>query len=175
MNTEIALDPSRDDRIATLYAQHVPKAGRLAYLLTGDKDLAEDIAHEAFVRVLGRLTALRHPTAFASYLRRAVINLTRKHWSRTSSERQYLLREGPRAIARTTEVPDVATKDEVWQALLSLPHDQRAAIVLRYFEDLSERDAAAALGCARGTLKSRVSRGLHALRIELRGDDLEGK
>jgi RNA polymerase sigma-70 factor (sigma-E family) len=153
-----------------LYARYAPGAGRLAFLLTGNEQLAEDIAHEAFVRALGRLTTLRHPDAFGAYLRRVVINLTRKHWSRTSTETRYLLREGPRQLARVAELPDIATKDEVWHALLSLPYDQRAAIVLRYFEDLSERDAAAALGCARGTLKSRVARALETLRVEMRGE-----
>lgn len=164
------LNRRRADPVELLYSRYVPGAARLAYLLTGDPQLSEDIAHEAFVRSLGRLTALRRPDAFGFYLRRAVVNLTRKHWSRVSTEQRYLTREGPREAAWATESPDLTTKDEVWRALLTLPHDQRAAIVLRFFEDLSERDAAAALGCPRGTLKSRVSRALETLRIEMRGE-----
>jgi RNA polymerase sigma-70 factor (sigma-E family) len=169
-DADVALNPGRDGRIEMLYERHVRRVGRLAYLLTGDRQLAEDIAHEAFVRAIGRLSALRRPEAFGSYLRRAVINLARKHWSRSATEARYVRREGPREVTRSTELPDITTRDEIWRALQSLPHDQRAAIVLRFFEDLSERDAAAALGCPRGTLKSRVSRGLEGLRIEMRGE-----
>jgi RNA polymerase sigma-70 factor (sigma-E family) len=170
---EIKLEPSRARRMELLYSRHARSAGRLAFLLTGDRPLAEDIAQEAFVRAFGRLTALRRPEAFGAYLRRSVINLTRKHWGRTASENRYLSREGPREMARSTELPDLATRDEVWAAMQRLPYEQRAALVLRFFEDLSERDAAAALGCPRGTVKSRVSRALETLRIEMKGHDHE--
>jgi RNA polymerase sigma-70 factor (sigma-E family) len=173
MELEVELEPSRARRMELLYSRHANSAGRLAYLLTGDRPLAEDIAQEAFVRAFGRLTAMRRPDAFGTYLRQSVINLTRKHWRRTMSETRYLTREGPREVARSTELPDLATRDEVWRALQRLPYEQRAALVLRFFEDLSERDAAAALRCPRGTLKSRVSRALETMRIEMKGEDDE--
>jgi len=170
---DIELDRSRVDRMELLYSRFAPGAGRLAYLLTGHRQLAEDITQEAFVRAFGRLTALRRPDAFGPYLRQSVINLARKHWRRTMHETRYLTRWGPREIARAAELPDLATRDEVWRALQRLPYEQRAAIVLRFFGDLSERDAAAALGCPRGTLKSRVSRALETLRVEMRGENGE--
>ncbi|MGH2546544.1 MAG: RNA polymerase sigma factor, partial [Actinomycetota bacterium] len=63
-------------RLAALYEAHAPEAARLAFLLTGDRALAEDIVHEAFVRLLGRFRDLRHPEAFRAYLRTTVVNMT---------------------------------------------------------------------------------------------------
>jgi RNA polymerase sigma factor (sigma-70 family) len=77
---EVVIHEQEVTRIAELYASHAPKVGRLAYLLTGDRELAEDLAQEAFVRLIGRLSAVRDDAAIAAYLRRSVVNLVRKHW-----------------------------------------------------------------------------------------------
>src|ERR671935_2831930 len=83
-------------RIAELYRLNAPRAGRLAYLLTGDADLAEDLAQEAFVRLIGRFDGIRDETAIAAYLRQSIVNLARKHWRKRGSERAYLRLEGPK-------------------------------------------------------------------------------
>ena len=70
-------------RLAELYRRHAPDAVRLAYLLTGDRVLAEDLVQDAFVKLAGRFRDLRDPDAFAAYLRRTVVNLTNSHWRRT--------------------------------------------------------------------------------------------
>lgn len=173
MEAEAALAPTREERIADLYARHAPAAGRLAYLLTGNPDVAADIVHDAFLGSISRLGNLRNPDAFGRYLRRAILNLTWKHWRRLSRHRRWRELHGAEEASGSTPPPDIETRDEVWRALQSLPHEQRSAIVLRYFEDLSERDAAAALGCPIGTVKSRVARGLETLRVEMRGDEHE--
>jgi RNA polymerase sigma-70 factor (sigma-E family) len=173
MEAEPVLSGVHPDRVADLYSRYAPEAGRLAYLLTGDHELAEDTAQEAFIRSIVRFKTLRSPNAFRAYLRQSVINLTRKHWRRQTVENSYLRRQGVAQAMGQQALPDLATRDEVWRALLRIPYEQRAALVLRFFADLSERDAAAALGCPRGTLKSRVWRGLEALRIQMRGDDDE--
>ena len=165
------LDGVRATRMQQLYEQFAPRTGRLAYLLIGDRDAAEDITQEAFVRAFGRLPLLRNPDAFGSYVRTTVVNLTRKHWRKTSVQKSYLARERALLVPRHHELPDVPAHHDVINALRALPHDQRAALVLRFFEDLSERDAAAVLGCRPGTVKSRVSRGLETLRIDMRGDE----
>lgn len=152
------------DRLADLYARYQTQSRRLAYLLTGDRELAEDLAQEAFVRVAGRLEWLRKPEAFEWYLRRAVINVCRGHWRKMRSERRYLARERSRPAEEVTGHTDLGTRDELWRALLLLPPRQRAALVLRFFEDMSEQDAADAMGCPVGTVKSLVSRGLKTLR-----------
>jgi RNA polymerase sigma-70 factor (sigma-E family) len=153
-------------RMTALYQQHAPGAGRLAYLLTGDPHLAEDLVQEAFVRLMGRLGRIRNAEAVDAYLRRSVVNLARKHWRKRGSERAYLRGQGTSRAAPTAP-PDVAARDELWDALSRLPYRQRAAIVLRFYEDLSEQQTARALGCAVGTVKSSVSRGLRQMREDL--------
>ena len=113
----------------------------------------------------------RDPDAVEAYLRRSVVNLCRKHWRRMSRERSFLRREGPVIASRTTALPDVARRDALAGALDRLPYRQRAALVLRFYEDLTERQTARALGCAVGTVKSLVFRGLQALREEIGHDD----
>lgn len=154
-------------RMARLYRLHAPQAGRLAYLLTGDADLAEDLAQEAFVRLIGRLGRIRDEAAIGAYLRQSIVNLARKHWRKRRSERTYVGREGPNLVATAGTLPDLAARDELWEALAKLTYQQRAAIVLRFYEDLSEEQTARALGCAVGTVKSSVSRGLRQMREEM--------
>lgn len=153
----------RRSDLGELYALHAPDARRLAYLITGDHAEAEDVVHEAFVRVAGRLSGLRSPEAFPAYLRRAVVNQATsrarsRRRERARVERHTRLR-GPDVVAEP-QLPD----GELWQSLLRLPDRQRAAIVLRYWLDLSESRVAELLGCRPGTVKSLLSRGLHAMR-----------
>ncbi|MGH2723490.1 MAG: SigE family RNA polymerase sigma factor [Actinomycetota bacterium] len=155
-------------RLADLYRLHAPEAARLAYLLTGDRALAEDLVHEAFVRMFGRFRDLRHAEAFRSYLRTTIVNLVRSHFRRVRVERAYLERERGRP-----DVPGPAPegREEMWQALRRLSERQRAAIVLRYYEDLTEAQTAEVLGCAVGTVKSLVARGIERLRGEMVPDE----
>jgi RNA polymerase sigma-70 factor (sigma-E family) len=165
----------RDDfeaRITALYALHARKAGRLAYLLTGDPYLAEDLAQEAFVRLMGRLGSIRDEGAIASYLRRSIVNLAQKHWRKLGHERRFLNAECL-SVVRSASLPDVESRDAVWRALEGLPYRQRAAIVLRFYEDLSEKETARVLGWRIGTVKSSVSRGLERVRKEMTSDEDE--
>lgn len=169
METEIAIERAQTSRLAHLYAAHGGQAGRLAYLLTADPELAQDLTQEAFARLITRFGSLRNADAVEAYLRRSIVNLVRKHWRRTGRERAFLRREGPSIARRTATQPDIAGREALWRALDRLPYRQRAALVLRFYEDLSERQAAEALGCAVGTIKSLVSRGLQTLREDMRG------
>ncbi|MDQ4124709.1 MAG: SigE family RNA polymerase sigma factor [Actinomycetota bacterium] len=155
-------------RLETLYSEHARGAVRLAFLVIGDEHQAQDIAQEAFVRIAGRFHDLRNPDAFPGYLRATVLNLSRGYLRRLRTQREYL----KRAPRREGEAPadDAAGRDEMWRALQKLPYRQRAALVLRYYEDLSERQAADALGCSVSAVKSLVSRGLEALRSSMGGD-----
>jgi RNA polymerase sigma-70 factor (sigma-E family) len=153
-------------RLEELYVRHAPEALRVAYLMTGDRDSAQDLVQEAFVRVVGRWRHLRDPGAFPAYLRRTVVNLARNQFRRGGIERRHLARAAGRSHA--SQAPsDAGTRDELRRALLGLPLRQRAAIVLRFYEDLSEAETAHVLGCAPGTVKSLVSRGMHTLRTTL--------
>jgi RNA polymerase sigma-70 factor (sigma-E family) len=152
--------------LGELYARHAGSAVGLAYLLTGDRHLAEDLAQEAFVRLAGRFRHLRDAGAFEAYLRRTVVNLFTSQLRRKRLERAYLKREARREEPRH-EDPDVAERDELWRAVQRLPERQRAAVVLRYYEDRSEREVAITLGCSDAAAKSLIARGMAALRADV--------
>lgn len=154
------------DEFADLYAAHHVEALRLAYLLCGDRHRAEDAVADAFVKVYRRLHrgGVSSPRA---YIRRAVVNEVNSRFRRLALERREARkRSGDDRGVRTAE-DQVADADEVFQALRVLPERQRTAVVLRYYADLSEADAAAAMGVSVGTVKSSVSRGLDRLRLVL--------
>ena len=156
-------------RLAELYIRSVPGALRLAYLLTGDRALSEDLVQEAFVRLAGRFVDFRDPRGFDSYLRTTVVNLSRAHFRHRKVERAYLEREARRSEPEAQE-QDLGTRQALREALFGLSTRQRAAIVLRYFEDLSEAQTAEILGCRPGTVKSLVSRGMETLRRAIPDD-----
>jgi RNA polymerase sigma-70 factor (sigma-E family) len=145
-----------------LYAAHAQRAGRLAYFLVGDTDLAQDLVQEAFLKVFARWGNLRDSHSFAAYLNRTIVNLAHKTHRRRGIERRYLEKQqGPEAV-----VPhrDYETSDELWQRLQLLPKRQRTAIVLRYYEDLTEHQAAEVMGCSETAIASLVQRALGTLR-----------
>lgn len=158
-------------RLADLYLRHADGAARLAYLLTGDRQVAEDIVQDAFVKLAGRLAHLRDPGAFDAYLRRTVVNLSHSYWRRKKLERSYLKREGGVGSEPIVAGSSIEDRELLWHAMARLTDRQRAAIVLRFYEDLSEADVAEILRCRPGTAKSLVSRGLEAMRHEIRGEE----
>jgi RNA polymerase sigma-70 factor (sigma-E family) len=146
-----------------LYLRHASGAVRLAYLITGDPDIAKDIAQEAFVRVAGRFRHLRFPDAFDAYLRRTIVNLCTSHFRHARVERVYVERHAERQEP-TEQGPDAGDRDELRRALRRLPAKQRAAIVLRYYEDLPEQGVADAMRCSVPAARSLISRGMQTLR-----------
>jgi RNA polymerase sigma-70 factor (sigma-E family) len=161
-----------ESRLDELYQRHAGAAVRLAYLLLQDRSVAEDIVQDAFVRVAGRLVHLRDPGAFDAYLRRTVVNLSRSYVRRKMLERSFLKRESAAVARDAVRWPTSSLEDRevLWRALGRLSERQRAAIVLRFYEDLPEIQVAEILRCRPGTVKSLVSRGLKTLRHEMRGE-----
>jgi RNA polymerase sigma-70 factor (sigma-E family) len=158
--------------LADLYVRYVPAAGRLAFLLTGDRSQSEDLVHDAFVRCVGRFGHLRAHEAFDAYLRRTIVNLHTSRLRRVRVEREYLWKEAGRgAGALTSGMPDIAGREDMWRRLRTLPPRQRAVLVLRYYEDLSERETADALRCSVAAVKSLTARATSALREGIRGED----
>jgi RNA polymerase sigma-70 factor (ECF subfamily) len=155
--------------LADLYERNVPKAVRLAYLITSDPDLAQDIAQEAFARVAGRFHHLRFPDRFDHYLRRTVVNLCNSHFRHERVVRAALEREAAEVSRRTEDQPDVGLRDELRTALARLPVRQRTAIVLHYYEDLSEGQLAEAMRCSVPAARSLVSHGMETLRTLIGG------
>ena len=156
-------------QLAELYERHAPAAGRLAYLLTGDRALAEDLVQDAFVRVVGRFRHLRVPDAFWVYLRRTIVNLHTSQLRRRKVERAHLERERS-APELHVGMPDVGARADLWHAVLALPPRQRAAVVLRFYEDLSERETADVLGCSTAAAKSLVARAMRSLRAAIESE-----
>jgi len=167
----IATGEAIEGGIDELYARHIGAGVRLAFLLTNDRVHAEDLAQEAFVRCVGRFRHLRRPDAFSSYFRRTIVNLHTSGLRRRRLERAWLAREGAASARRVASQPDVGAREDLWRALGRLPSRQRAALVLRYYEDLSERDTAEVLGCSVAAVKSLVSRGGEALRELIREEE----
>jgi RNA polymerase sigma-70 factor (sigma-E family) len=159
--------PLERSSLGELYARHAPEGIRLAFLLTGDRALAEDLVQEAFARLVGRLRHLRDLGAFSAYLRRTIVNLSTSHFRRRRVERSYLERSAMAQESQTN--PNEELDATMHEALLRLPERQRAAIVLRFYEDLSDVRTAEVLRCSPGTVRSLVSRGMTTLRSELEG------
>ncbi|MGH2554821.1 MAG: RNA polymerase sigma factor [Actinomycetota bacterium] len=164
------LEEPRRSRLGDLYLVHADGAVRLAYLLTGDRALADDLVQDAFVYLAGRLSHLRNPDSFDAYLRRTVVNLANMHFRRRKVERAYLENK-VREPGPGRRDPDVAMLQTLRAALLRLPHRQRAAVVLRYYLDIPDAETGDILRCRRGTVRSLVSRGMETLRAELRGEE----
>ena len=163
MHAETMSEPqARTSSMADLYTANVQRAGRLAYFLVGDKELAQDLVQEAFLKVFARWGNLRDPHSFAAYLNRTVVNLANKTHRRRGVERRYLEKQ-PR-LENVTPQRDYETADELWRKLQLLPQRQRNAIVLRYYEDLTDRQAAEAMGCSETAIASLVQRALGTLR-----------
>jgi RNA polymerase sigma factor (sigma-70 family) len=129
--------------------------------LTGDRALAEDLVQDAFVRTAARLAHLRQPDAFGAYLRRAVVNLANSHFRRRRLERRHLQEVSGSEPATD---PDLATGLTLREAIFRLPVRQRTALVLRFYEDLPEREIGAILRCRTGAVKQLVYRAMQTLR-----------
>lgn len=153
---------ARSSSMEELYSAHSQRVGRLAYFLVGDRELAQDLVQEAFLKVFARWGNLREAHSFAAYLNRTVVNLSHKTHRRRGVERRYLERQpGVEAVAPQR---DFETADELWRQLQLLPQRQRTALVLRYYEDLTDQQAAEAMGCSETAIASLVQRALSALR-----------
>lgn len=142
--------------LADLYRERYVPMVRLAYLMVGSSAVAEDLVQDAFARMHRHWETTEHPKA---YLRTAVVNACRSHLRRLALERAY--RRHPSVVGESVVA---AGGDELFDALGALPPRQRAALVLRFYEDLPEADIAVALGCRPGTVKSLLHRGLAELR-----------
>jgi RNA polymerase sigma-70 factor (sigma-E family) len=139
---------------------------RMAYLLCGDWYLADDLVQEALAKAYshwGKVQRAENPSA---YVRRILINESRRHWRRHRNITGH-------ADVDVTDIPvpdlsdRVVNRADLVQALQSLPLRQRATVVLRFLDGLSERETATVLGCSEGTVKSQTSRALTKLKSVL--------
>jgi len=144
------------------FEHHYAELARLAHLLTGEADAADDLAADALValwRRWDRVLAAEHPVAYA---RGVVANLARSRIRSAVRERRRVALFWSQREEKVGN-PDVAGVVDVQEALRRLPFRKRACVVLRHAFDLSERDTAEALGITVGTVKSQTSRGVAEL------------
>ncbi|MCM0620274.1 SigE family RNA polymerase sigma factor [Nocardioides bruguierae] len=134
---------------------------RTAYLLTHDHALAEDLLQTALAKAWPAWDRIDEPEA---YLRRVLVTTFSSWWRRKWNG------ETPTEVLPETSAPDAhdaaGTRDDLWSAMARLPRRQRAVVVLRYLEDLTEAQTAEALGCSVGTVKSQTSKAFAKLRID---------
>jgi RNA polymerase sigma-70 factor (sigma-E family) len=136
-----------------------PALLRRARLLTGDHSLGEDLVQVALVSTYTHWSKVREPDAYVrTVMARKVIGWRARRWN--GERPTFPLPEA----AGDGNGPDVELSEAVRRALWALPPEQRAVVVLRYFDDCSEAEIAATLHCSPGTVKSRAARALAALR-----------
>jgi RNA polymerase sigma-70 factor (sigma-E family) len=163
--TEVAVkvrwDVEADDSaFAWLFRDEYPAIVRTAYLMLGDREAAEDVAQEAFVRLYARWRRVSRYERPGAWVRRVAIRLASRARGRP---RAATLTEGP---AR----PEPTTDPDLRLALLALPANQRAAVVLHYLEDLPVAEVAVLMGCAPSTAKVHLHRARKRL-AELLGEE----
>ncbi len=160
----LAAARERAEVIDLAYRAHATALVRMARIFVDDRNAAEDLVQEAFIRLDRSLHRIEDREKVAAYLRSTVLNLARDHNRRglvSLRHRETLLAEEvlpPDDFDRRVEILDVV------EALRELPLRQRDAIVLRYYVDLPLADVAGTLGVSENTAKTHISRGLAALR-----------
>ncbi|NUR29002.1 MAG: SigE family RNA polymerase sigma factor [Catenulispora sp.] len=157
-----AVVPTFDDYVASRGAALL----RLAFALTGDRHLAEDLTQDALAGLYSRWSRVAGMEQVDAYVRRSLVNL-HVSWRRRRSSREVPLADPSEPVGGDV-APDgteaAAERDQAWRLLATLPRRQRAVLVLRFYEDLSDRDIAETLGCSQATVRSQASRALATLR-----------
>jgi RNA polymerase sigma factor (sigma-70 family) len=139
-----------------LYVSSYQSLVRLAFVLTGSREVSEDVVQDCFIRLHRHYHRLESPDRYA---KQAVVNACRSYFRKTLRERD------KRPLLYVVDGSDGVHAGELHDVLLSLPYRQRAAIVLRYYGDLSEVEIGEILGCRPGTVGSLIHRGLERLRL----------
>ena len=145
------------EAVEDTYRRLRPPLLRLANLLTGSEAVAEDVVQDAFVGYARNAAGVDNPDG---YLRTSVVNLARSTHRRAGRAR--------RLRAERVTVTNIPELDETWAALRTLPERQRAALVLRFYEDLPFEEIGELLGCPATTARSLTHRGLARLKETLR-------
>jgi len=161
------VDAEAREDFRSYVAARSPALMRTAYALTGNRADAEDLLQTALAKTYLSWTKVREQEALDGYVRRVMVN-TRTSWWRKRKVDEHPTGELPERAVGRDAVPDIAhdisLHDALWTALAGLPKRQRAMVVLRYYEDLSEAETAEVMGVSVGTVKSATSRALAKLR-----------
>jgi RNA polymerase sigma-70 factor (sigma-E family) len=137
---------------------------RFAYLTTGSTDDAADLVQEALARAFPRWASLSARGTAEAYVRRSIVNASISRWRK---EHRVITGTGHDPAPTTDSSQTLADSDEAWTLCAGLPPQQRAAVVLRFYEDFSFAEIARVLGCPESTARSHVHRALGVLRTRL--------
>ncbi|TQM61901.1 RNA polymerase sigma-70 factor (sigma-E family) [Humibacillus xanthopallidus] len=158
--------PEREADFTAYVRARQASFARFAYLLTGDPHSAQDLVQSALAKVYGRWEHISTVDSPDAYVRKVMVNEHTTWW-----RRQWRHRERTDSELIRVHEPAAATQpthdDDLWSHVRSLSPQQRAAVVLRYYEDLSEAQTAEILGCTVGTVKSHTSRAIKSLRATM--------
>lgn len=162
-------DAQRDSDVAALFDRHYAPLCRLAYVILGDAQMAEEIVMDALLKTYKGWGRIRDLDRSDAYLKRAVVNLCRSKIRRKMVENRVNEVTHHRDALKTPswDPERHETSRLVWAAVKTLPERQRAAVVLRYFEDLPEAQIAEVLECSVGTVKSQLSKARAKLEKQL--------
>lgn len=155
---------SQEELLTELYTRHYRELVRLAAFLTGDRDTAEEVVQDAYVKVHGSWRGLREPDKADAYLRTAVVNASRSRMRRRQVAAKHRPEPLPDMASAESFALQTTRREAVLAALRQLPRRQREAVTLRYYGDLTEAQTATAMGCSVGSVKSHTSRAMAALR-----------
>ena len=142
---------------------------RSAYLLVGDRGKAEDLLQVTFLKTYLQWRRIKDPGAAEGYARRVMVNTATSWWRRRTYRERPV--DAVPEHGGTDEIAARVEHDAMWQQLQGLPVKQRAVVVLRYYEGMSEAEIAEVLDISRGTVKSHASRALGTLRRQFQDDD----
>jgi RNA polymerase sigma-70 factor (sigma-E family) len=160
------------EEFARFVRAHMGALLKTAYLLTGNRDTAEELVQDTLVRLLPKWQRVEQAEVPLAYVRRCVVNGFINDRRRPAS-RELVTDLLPEISDERDIASDVSDRDLVWQLLASLPVRQRAALVMRFYHDLSDEQSAEYLQCRPGTVRSLVSRALSTLRDRSRVDPAE--
>lgn len=154
----------------------VPGLLRFAYLVTGSQDAAEEAVQNALTKACEQWPRIRRTAEPESYVRRMVANAHISSWRRFGRRVTPVADVHDSGQTRGRDLADAVVEDDaVWRVCASLPRQQRAAVVLRFYEDLDYAEIAATLEISEVTARSHVHRGLARLRVELERTEPEGE
>ena len=154
---------AKDIEFAEYMAARQPSLLRTAYLLTGDRHAAEDLTQTALAKLYLSWDKVQRRDLLDGYVRRILVNENNSLWRRAWKRKEVTTGAVPDRVA-TTDRQNHGEQSALWEFVQTLPKRQRAVIVLRFYEDLSEAETAEILGISVGTVKSQSSRALASMR-----------
>ena len=140
---------------------------RIAYVYVQNEDDAVDILQQSMIRAYESIKQLKEQHYFTTWMTRIVINCSKTYIAKR--KRVEIIEPAELDLLEGTSAANIEEELDLWQALCSLEDKYKTVLILRFYQDYSVRQIAAILECPEGTIKTHIRRGLHALRIQLKG------